>query len=540
MKKTVGKTIKKSNTDVKTDTTNTPSNTNTSINTSTPSNVSQSKNTKTNEKILTLYQTPVTNNDDNIMDYDVEPSFSQFPSMPLFKYGFYHYIHQTKDKMELFEKPEFKTKDLHKIINAFEDIVPQEDFIRQFKNDKVKSTDDINSFSIKYFNSDRIISRAFYKLWELLMMFPVIGDDAKNITTLHIAEAPGSFVQSVIYYRHKFFPKDQISGDKYIATSIEPQVKKQGEYVPIFNSDLNNFKQFQQWSYKNSDLTNSEIIRKFISDNANVKANFITADGGFNWKDENYQEQEAYVLLLSEIYCALKTQAKGGCFIIKFFETFTELTIKMIEILKIYYENVLITKPLLSRPSNSERYIVCLNFKPSAKLNEQTDKIYEIIEMANKHPDKYLIDIFPEYQIDPDLDLIIKLSATEMSNEQHKQINEMISYINEGNYFGEAYRNYLLKRREANDFWISVFYPISTKDLVGARKVINNIITKCLNSTKQTLDDLNNKLQIVKFKYENVHVNKSDLSDTQSESESDSDSEVKNKNTKSKNTKSKK
>jgi hypothetical protein len=82
---------------------------------------------------------------------------------------------------------------------------------------------------------------------------------------------------------------------------------------------------------------------------------------------------------------------------------------------------------------------------------------------------QYLVDIFPDYQIEPQLDLVIKLSATEMSNEQHKQINEMISYINEGNYFGDTYRQYLINRRDANDFWISTFYPISTKDLAEAR-----------------------------------------------------------------------
>lgn len=494
--------------------------------------VKQAENQQKNNNLLILYQTP-SNSSDNIMEYDVVPSFAQYPSMPLFKYGFYHYIHQTKDKMEMFEKPEFKSKDLHKIINAFEDTVPQEDFVRQFKNDKIKPTDDINSFSVKYFNSDRIISRAFYKLWELMMMFPLIKDGSKNITTLHIAEAPGSFVQSAIYYRHKFFSKDQISGDKYIATSIEPQVKKQGEYVPIFNNDLNNYKQWSQWSYKNSDLTNPDIIKKFVSDHANIKADFITADGGFNWKDENYQEQEAYVLLLSEIYCALKTQEKGGSFVIKFFETFTELTVKMIELLKRFYENVIITKPLLSRPSNSERYIVCLNYNPSQSNVRHIEKIFEIIQMANDNPEKYLIDIFPDYVIDPQLDLIIKLSATQMSNEQHRQINEMISYINEGNYFGEAYRQYLMKRREANDFWISIFYPTSVKDLQGARKIINGIINDCINNMKQTLSVLNNNLQIVKFTYDDVN-NK-----TESETESDTNTNTET-NTKSDTVKAKK
>ena len=71
------------------------------------------------------------------------------------------------------------------------------------------------------------------------------------------------------------------------------------------------------------------------------------------------------------------------------------------------------------------------------------------------------------------LDLAIKLSSTEMSNEQHKQINEMITYINDGNYFGDKYRKYLLSRRDANDFWISTFYPLSSKELMSNRKIIN-------------------------------------------------------------------
>lgn len=429
-------------------------------------------------------------NADNILEYEVESSFSIYPNIPLLKYGFYYYIHQTKDKMSLFEKPEYKSKELHKIVNPFEDNVPQENFIKQFKNDKLLITDDIHSYSIKYFKSDRIISRAFYKLWELLIMFPLIKDKSKNITTIHIAEAPGSFAQSVIYYREKFFTADQIKNDQYIATSIE--VKKPGEYIPVFNTNLNVHKQFKQWSYKDSDLTNTDIIDQFILQNSKSKAHLITADGGFNWKNENYQEQEAYVLLLSEIYCALKTQEIDGNFVIKFFETFTELTVKMIEILKKFYKTVYITKPLLSRPSNSERYIVCLNFHNTN--NKFVDKIYQIIKNANKNQEKYLVDIFPDYNIKDDLDIIIKLSSTDISNEQHKQINNMITYINEGNYFGDIYRKYLLNRRRANDFWISLFYPLSLIDLIAVRKLINNLIDKKLITVNQKLKEFSQKL----------------------------------------------
>jgi 23S rRNA U2552 (ribose-2'-O)-methylase RlmE/FtsJ len=479
---------------------------------------------KTTKNMLVVYQLPK-NDKTNILDYNLDTSFSKFPNMPLFKYGFYYYIHQTKNKMEIFEKPDFKTKELHKIINAFEDIVPQEEFIKQFKNSKLLPTDDINSFSIKYFHSDRIISRAFYKLWELLIMFPIINSKSKSFTSLHIAEAPGSFAQSVIYYRHKFY-KDQTNTDKYTATSIEP-LKKGPDYVPTFNTDLNSYKQFNQWSYKDSDLTKIDIIDKFVSDHSapTSKADLITADGGFNWKDENYQEQEAYVLLLAEIYCALKTQKTGGSFIIKFFETFTELTIKMIEILKRYYEDVYITKPLLSRPSNSERYIVCLNFKPLD--DTYINKIYQIIKEANINTNKFLVDIFPEYQISPNLDMIIKLSSTQMSNEQHKQINEMISYINDGNYFGETYRKYLLKRREANDFWISTFYPISISEMDSAKKSIGKIITQVLDNNNKELNKFGLKLELGTYSNLNLETKSDSESESKSKSKSKSKSDSK-------------
>ena len=50
----------------------------------------------------------------------------------------------------------------------------------------------------------------------------------------------------------------------------------------------------------------------------------------FKWKDENHQEQEAYRLIYGEILNALSNINKDGTFILKIFETFTDVTIKLI------------------------------------------------------------------------------------------------------------------------------------------------------------------------------------------------------------------
>ena len=88
-------------------------------------------------------------------------------------------------------------------------------------------------------------------------------------------------------------------------------------------------------------ITLKEILRK------NKKyANLVTADGGFEWDNENYQEQEAYRLILGQIVAALRVQAKGGTFVLKLFETFTDVTIKMIMIVSSFYE----TKAYMFKP----------------------------------------------------------------------------------------------------------------------------------------------------------------------------------------------
>ena len=52
------------------------------------------------------------------------------------------------------------------------------------------------------------------------------------------------------------------------------------------------------------------------------------------------QEQEAYALLLGEIVAALSVQAKDGSFVLRLFESFKKLTLKMIYIVIDYEESI--------------------------------------------------------------------------------------------------------------------------------------------------------------------------------------------------------
>jgi cap1 methyltransferase len=108
-----------------------------------------------------------------------------------------------------------------------------------------------------------------------------------------------------------------------------------------------------------------------------IKKNFylVTADGGFDeGNDFNHKEQLHYHLILNEIYTALNMQQKNGHFILKVFDILTETSINLLYLLFQCYKEVYIYKPKTSRPTNSEKYIVCKYFdlQDDVKMNYLT------------------------------------------------------------------------------------------------------------------------------------------------------------------------
>ena len=105
---------------------------------------------------------------------------------------------------------------------------------------------------------------------------------------------------------------------------------------------------------------------------------FITADGGFDYStDFNKQEECSINLIFSEICFAMVLQKKGGSFVLKIFDTFSYCSIQLIYLLTYLYEDVCITKPLPSRPANSEKYIICNNFKMVPNINGLIEQIFK-------------------------------------------------------------------------------------------------------------------------------------------------------------------
>ena len=109
------------------------------------------------------------------------------------------------------------------------------------------------------------------------------------------------------------------------------------------------------------------------------KMDIITADGGFDFSlDFNNQENIATRLILAEVFFALAMQKKGGSFILKIFDIFHKPTVDILYLLSYYYSDVSVIKPYTSRIANSEKYVICQDFKldDSSILIDQICRIF--------------------------------------------------------------------------------------------------------------------------------------------------------------------
>lgn len=212
------------------------------------------------------------------------------------------------------------------------------------------------------------LSRAYFKLWEILYDFhPEIFGKYKKINTAHLAEGPGGFIECLIDYKNKFnITVKQIFGITLLVQSGTDN------RVPFWklskDTCVENNVCINRRADNIGDMYQMKCINNFVKRVGHNTCELVTADGGFDFStDFNSQEKVFQKLFLSELFTAAQIQKYGGSFIIKVFDMFTMETSCLVSILYELYEQIYIIKPFTSRPANSEKYLVCLNYKTNNK-----------------------------------------------------------------------------------------------------------------------------------------------------------------------------
>ena len=209
----------------------------------------------------------------------------------------------------------------------------------------------------------RPLSRSFYKMIELYATFFNPSHEPKRMTSFHLAEGPGGFIEALVHIRSRQFPDAQ-TDVHYGMTLLNQDASCPGwKKSKAFLDAHRNRVCIESGADGTGNIISLENFEHCASKYQNT-CDLITADGGFDFScDFNNQETMVSRLLAAEMGFALALQKPGGHFILKVFDTFTKPTIDILYVLCNMYKEVFVSKPCTSRHANSERYIVCKHFR---------------------------------------------------------------------------------------------------------------------------------------------------------------------------------
>lgn len=205
------------------------------------------------------------------------------------------------------------------------------------------------------------IGRAAIKLANIDTIFNITDEiftfdnmqSSKQITFCDIAAGPGGFTQ-YLQFRHP-------NSKGYGMTKREPKLD--------WNTRVLNMEKFK--TFYGSDDTGDlytgwlQFCELVLRENPQG-VDLIMGDGGFDLEkgpniNELLRKQEflSSRLLLVEALVGIMCTKIGGNFVLKCFDTVTDLSAQLIYILSLCFDKITIFKPVSSRPANSERYIIC-------------------------------------------------------------------------------------------------------------------------------------------------------------------------------------
>jgi hypothetical protein len=166
-------------------------------------------------------------------------------------------------------------------------------------------------------------------------------------------------------------------------------------------------------------------------------------------------------LFYSEIVIALWNQEIGGNFVMKCYDLYTVLSVQYLTILKNYYDHVYVIKPELSRPANSEKYIVALSYNGKFSTVMETKSKDMISRWDNN---KYILELLTS--VDNTIMGSMKFINDYFSNRQMSFIQAGIT-ATEGDKFKapRSQQDYKAIQKTASGKWCDD-YGIPKRDIV--------------------------------------------------------------------------
>ena len=296
-------------------------------------------------------------------------------------------------------------------------------------------------------------TNASLKMYELLMRLNLVDCNKladNQLNSFSNAELPGAFIIAINYYMKT---KCSGKGFNWLASSYLPEAAAKTGNVTILEDKFKlyamNRDRWLMGPRPNALPEGLEDITGDVTDpntvitlGLGVKTRFTnttgallyTSDAGIDVTgDYAGQEENTSAINYGQIISGLLALAPGGNFVTKQYTFFTPFSRSLIALVAGFFEETYITKPVTSRPGNSEIYLVGKGFKGiSSEMTEALTERSELFKTLGTNPTLLGSLVTPE--ILAEVDSVLYTMAEEFF------MNIQIKFIEE---YIEVYQNYI-------------------------------------------------------------------------------------------------
>ena len=218
----------------------------------------------------------------------------------------------------------------------------------------------------------KTMTNAWLKCWELFHEYHLIPTDhSPEWTVFCNAELPGAFLFAI---DHFIQTKTQSPRYEWYANSLYPR------NGGILGDEFGLYARYRdRWLMDETNggsVTDLAMIR-LIQERLGGKVDLYTSDIGIGLTHETFNRQEELEapLHLGQVICALHTLKNRGQMVCKMFMFFQPFSMSLLYLLVKVFDELYLSKPLTSRPGNSEVYLVGKGYRYQQDVIQQLEQV---------------------------------------------------------------------------------------------------------------------------------------------------------------------
>lgn len=202
----------------------------------------------------------------------------------------------------------------------------------------------------------------------------------KKIIVADIASGPGSWSEYILW-RTGLWESDQPSAHVYGFTLVDN--RQQNHFRIPCDIANGRFTDLSKICGGTGNVTLARESKRLVGIvNEAGQADIVLCDGGSPDHEKNQDELANVKLIRGEFAAAIGMLKNGGSMVCKLFMTETKETLATLSIVAECFKNFTITKPVASRPSNSEQYFVGLGFDANMK-HQACERLWAALEFGH-------------------------------------------------------------------------------------------------------------------------------------------------------------